>query len=105
MKSRNRNNYEKYGNVFFVTSTVVGFISLFDRLPLSKKIFIVYIIKVLGTMTIIIHSMKKNILGFSVILLSLMIAVLLVVRDLSIMPMPQVSQQAIVKIRVVAMPI
>jgi len=31
MRSRNRRNYEKYGNVFFVTSTVIGFIKIFNN--------------------------------------------------------------------------
>jgi putative transposase len=30
MRSRNRNNFENYGNVYFITSTVVGFIRIFD---------------------------------------------------------------------------
>jgi putative transposase len=29
LRSRNRNNFEKHGEVFFVTSTVVGFIEIF----------------------------------------------------------------------------
>jgi REP element-mobilizing transposase RayT len=31
MRSRQRNNYEAYGDVFFCTSTVVGFVELFDN--------------------------------------------------------------------------
>ena len=30
MRGRNRHNFEAYGEVFFVTSTIVGFIKLFD---------------------------------------------------------------------------
>lgn len=39
MRSRNRNNYEKYGNIFFVTSTVVGSIDIF-KIDLLCKIMI-----------------------------------------------------------------
>jgi len=31
MRSRNRKNYEVHGDVYFITSTVVGFIDLFDH--------------------------------------------------------------------------
>lgn len=36
MRGRNRNKYEAYGNVFFCTTTIVGFIEIFDRYPLCK---------------------------------------------------------------------
>jgi len=31
MRGRERNNYERFGNVFFITSTIVGFIKLFEK--------------------------------------------------------------------------
>ncbi|MFH1891268.1 MAG: transposase [Candidatus Zixiibacteriota bacterium] len=39
MRSRNRNNYERYGDVYFITSTVAGFVDIF-RHRLACDIFV-----------------------------------------------------------------
>ena len=36
MRSRNRTSFEAHGNVFFVTSTVVGFTPVFNNTDLSR---------------------------------------------------------------------
>jgi len=35
MRSRNRNEFEAHGDVYFITSTVVGFINVFNHTPAS----------------------------------------------------------------------
>lgn len=61
MRSRNRQHYEKYGDLFFVTSTIVGFIELFDSKPICE-IFTnaLRFYQARGDMTIIGYIIMRN---------------------------------------------